>query len=240
MERKIALITGGKRGIGKAIALRLCSDGFHCIITGTSNDYRALNSEMEYVQADFAVESDVERLEEYARGRSIDVLVNNVGINIKGSTDSYNTSDLKKLIDVNLETPFRLIRSCLPHMKTKQWGRIVNITSLWGVISNPENAAYSASKFGLDGMTSSIAGEVAKDNILLNSIAPGYIYTEAAQDAYSESELELVSKAIPIGRLGMPEEIASLASWLVGRENTYMTGQNLVVDGGLTRTAYPR
>lgn len=238
--QRLAVVTGGTRGIGGAIAGRLIRDGHRVIFTGTAADRPdGLHPEAEYVSLDIRDRNAASGFAGLLTQRSPDVLVNNVGLNIKGPTASFEVTDYETLLDVNLRAPFLFIRAVLPGMISRGWGRIVNITSLWGVSGNAEDAAYCASKFGLDGLTASVAAEVAGHGVLVNSIAPGFIMTEAAEAAYSPEDLIAVTAEIPVGRLGQPSEVAALASWLVSDENSYMSGQNLLIDGGLTRTAKP-
>lgn len=236
----LAIVTGGTRGIGGAIAARLATDGFDCVITGTSTKRpEGLDINTRYYGIDLRDRDALNVFSaELANWRPA-VLVNNVGINIKGSTSEFADEQYDALLDANLRAPFVLTRAVLPGMIEASWGRIVNITSLWGITGNRLNAAYCASKFGLDGLTASLAAEVARHGILVNAVAPGFIYTEAAAEAYTDDELKLVSSQIPVGRLGTPAEVAALVSWLVSDENTYLTGQNILIDGGLTRTAKP-
>jgi NAD(P)-dependent dehydrogenase (short-subunit alcohol dehydrogenase family) len=235
---KLALITGATRGIGRAIALRLIQDGHNCIITGTStNRPDNVPPGIDYYGVDLSNRTGVAQLAEAIVEWAPAILINNAGINVKGDTPTFRLSEFDRMLDINLRGPFTLIQSVLPSMISAGWGRIVNITSLWGLTGNPMDAAYCASKYGLDGLTTSVAAEVARQGILINAVAPGFIYTEAAQAAFSSDDLAAVSTQIPLGRLGRPEEVAALVSWLVSEENTYMTGQNLLIDGGLTRTA---
>jgi 3-oxoacyl-[acyl-carrier protein] reductase len=120
-------------------------------------------------------------------------------------------------------------------MRKNQWGRIINISSIFGVVSKEFRAPYSMSKFGLDGMTAALAAEVAADGILANCVAPGFIDTELTRSVLGESGIAAITAGIPIGRLGQPEEIAALVAWLVSPENTYISGQNIVIDGGFSR-----
>jgi NAD(P)-dependent dehydrogenase (short-subunit alcohol dehydrogenase family) len=239
-RRQLAVVTGGTRGIGRAVVARLLDDGYDCLLTGTSAEAPSgLPRGSRYYSVDL---SDRDALDVFASKLTMlrpTVLVNNVGVNLKGDTVGFPRREYDLLLDVNLRAPFLLIQAVLPGMIDAGWGRIVNITSLWGVSANARDAAYCASKFGLDGLAASIAAEVARCGVLVNSVAPGFIYTEAASEAYTEAELEAVSAEIPVGRLGRPDEVASLVSWLVSEDNTYLTGQNVLIDGGLTRTAKP-
>ncbi len=235
-----ALVTGGTRGIGGAIASRLIADGFDCTITGTGPDKPShVADSASYLAADFGKRKDVEFVCKHVSAGQYDVIVNNVGINIKGDSIEYAPDDFDRMVDVNLRSAFRLCQSALGYMKLNSYGKIVNITSLWGVRGNPRNSVYCATKFGLDGLTTSLAPEFASHGVLINSVAPGYIMTEAAKEAFSDEALADVERYIPVGRLGQPSEVASLVSWLVSKENSYLTGQNIIIDGGLTRTAFP-
>jgi len=239
-SRNTALVTGGTRGIGRAIAERLIKDGLKCIVTGRNVDPPDSTPHgCEYFKADLMIQNDVDSLAMFIEKEKPCVLVNNVGLNIKGATGDFLLNSYDDILNVNLRAPFILSKSALKGMESAGWGRIVNITSLWGVTGNINNAAYCASKFGLDGLTVSLAAEYAKNGILINAVAPGYILTENAKEAFTKEALNSISSEIPVGRLGNPEEVASLVSWLVSVENTYMTGQNLLIDGGLTRTAHP-
>jgi len=237
---RLAIVTGGTRGIGGAIARRLLADGHECIYTGTAAERpQHAPQDGEFVSLDLRLRADVDRFAGLIRERRPDILVNNVGLNVKGPSEEFPSNEYDVLLEVNLKAPFTFIQAALSGMKERQWGRIVNITSLWSVTGNRHDAAYCASKFGLDGLTTALAAEVAPYGVLANCVAPGFIYTEAAREAYSADDLESISSQIPVGRLGKPEEVASLVSWLVSEENTYLTGQNILIDGGLTRTAKP-
>ena len=131
--------------------------------------------------------------------------------------------------------PFLLCQAAVPAMKLKRWGRIVNISSIWGKISKEHRASYSASKFAIDGMTLALAAEHSVDGIIANSIAPGFIDTELTRRILSETDIKSLVSSVPIGRLGQINEIASLVLWLTSEENTYLTGQNISIDGGFSR-----
>jgi len=120
-------------------------------------------------------------------------------------------------------------------MKERQWGRIVTISSIWGKISRAQRASYSTSKFAVDGMTAALAAEVASYNILANCVAPGFIDTELTRQVLGEAGIKSLVESVPCRRLGKPEEIGAFIAWLVGPENTYMSGQNIAIDGGFTR-----
>ena len=236
-----ALVTAGTRGMGHAIARRLMQAGCDCIVTGT----RAVSGETapegaEVLVADLTKPDDLTALAGKIAGREIDILVNNAGINISGPTDAFLDADFSALMMVNVKAPFALSRAAIPYMKDRRWGRIVNITSLWSVRAQQNDAAYVASKFALDGMTASLAAELAPHGILVNAVAPGYILTDAVAKSFSSERIAEDARAIPLGRFGKPEEIAEMVAWLASVANSYMTGQNLLVDGGLSRTAYPR
>lgn len=235
-----ALVTAGTRGMGRAIALRLMRSGCECIVTGTTEaSFGNAPEGAQTLAADLTVPADVARIADSISKLQIDILVNNAGINILGPTDKFTDIDFDALMTINLKTPFSLCRAAIPHMKQRGWGRIVNITSLWSVRAQRQDAAYCASKFGLDGLTASLAAELAPHGILVNAVAPGYILTDAVEKGFSPERIAKDSESIPLGRFGRPEEIAEVVAWLASDANGYMTGQNLVVDGGLTRTAFP-
>jgi NAD(P)-dependent dehydrogenase (short-subunit alcohol dehydrogenase family) len=223
--------------MGRAIVARLAADGWSCLFTGRSEARPDGLAGDEYVSVELTDRAATEEFAAQLRERKPAILVNNAGRNMMGATVSYTSDTYDQQLELNLRAPFLLMQAVIPGMVEAGWGRIVNITSIWGVTPHTEDAAYSASKFGLDGMSASIAAEVARSDVLVNCVAPGYIETEQTHTAFTDEQLEEVCKDIPVGRLGRPEEIAAVVSWLVSRENTYVTGQNLLVDGGLTRTA---
>jgi 3-oxoacyl-[acyl-carrier protein] reductase len=135
---------------------------------------------------------------------------------------------------VNLISPIRLIRGIAPMMVKKRYGRIVNISSVWSVVAKPGRVAYAASKAGLDAVTRSSAVELAKHNILVNSIAPGFVNTELTKKNNSEAQIEQIKKQIPLGRMAETAEIAEFAAYLASERNTFITGQTIVMDGGYT------
>lgn len=231
---KKALVTGGTRGIGAAIARRMEADGAEVFITGKSvspaagfgSNYWGVDLSRREATESFAVELE---------SAGIDILVNNAGINTNNPFTDICTEDFDSIQEVNLRSVFRLCQAVLPSMRMKQWGRIVNIASIFSVISKEHRAAYSASKFALDGMTTALAVEVAADGIMANCVSPGFIDTDLTRKNLGEKGIKELVAQVPARRLGRPEEIAGLVTWLAGPENTFTSGQNIVIDGGFTR-----
>jgi len=229
-----ALVTGATRGIGYAIAERLISDGITVTATGTGVSGRCPTG-ASYHQADFMDEKSLETFLDFVKKSKIDILVNNAGINKIGKFEEIEVEDFDRILSVNLRAPFLLCKAVIPYMKARQWGRIVNITSIFGKISKEYRASYSSSKFGLDGMTTALSAEVSEFGILANSVGPGFIDTDLTRSVLGQEQIKMLEQRIPMKRLGQVNEIASLVSWLVSEENTYLTGQNLIVDGGFSR-----
>lgn len=229
-----AVVTGATRGIGYAIAERLLQDGLEVIATGTKNNANHPVGSS-YYQVDFLDDDSVNKFIDYLKKQRIDILINNAGINKIGEFSSIDINDFDRILRVNLRVPFQICQAVIPYMENEKWGRIVNLTSIFGNITKEYRAAYSSSKFGLDGMTAALAAELSEKGILANSVGPGVIDTELTRDVLGESGISELKGRIPMKRLGQASEIASLVSWLVSDENTYMTGQNLMIDGGFTR-----
>ena len=229
-----AVVTGATRGIGYAIAERLLKDGLEVIVTGTKKNgkYPAGSS---YYQVDFLDEDSTNKFINFLKKQQINILVNNAGINKISEFSSIDINDFDRILRINLRAPFQICQAVIPYMEKIKWGRIVNLTSVFGNISKEYRAAYSSSKFGLDGMTVALAAEVSEKGILANSVGPGIIDTDMTRDVLGDSGIAKLKGQIPMKRLGQASEIASLVSWLVSNENTYMTGQNLMIDGGFTR-----
>ena len=140
-----------------------------------------------------------------------------------------------KIHKVNTFAPFRITQEVLHNMKKRKWGRIVNISSIFGNISKEYRASYSSSKFALDGLTAALSAEVAKNGILVNTVSPGFIKTDLTQKILGSDGIKEMSSLVPIGRLGRPVEIAKFIIWLCSDENSYISGQNLIIDGGFSR-----
>lgn len=234
LDGRFALVTGGTRGIGAAIARRLRAEGARVVVTGTrGNDSPPAGCEHRAV--DF---SDIDATQAFAdnMGTSgVDILVNNAGINKIAPFAQVDPSDFDRIQAVNVRAPFLLCRAVLPMMRQHRWGRIVNVSSVFGVISRAQRAAYSTSKFGLDGMTAALAAEVAADGILANCVAPGFIDTELTRTVLGDDGIRALVATVPIRRLGTPDEVAALVAWLVGPDNTFISGQTIIIDGGFTR-----
>jgi len=228
-----ALVTGGTRGIGAAIAELLARAGYEVLASGQSPDGRAPLG-CRYIGCDFA---DAQQLDAFARTLpelELSVLVNNAGINMVGAVVDYPPEQFLRIQQVNATAPFLLCRAAVPGMRERRFGRIVNITSVFGVVSRAGRSAYSASKFGLLGMTKALALEVAADNVLVNCVAPGFVETDMTRGILGAQGMAEVATTIPMRRLAQPREIAHAVRFLVSDDNTYLTGQQLVVDGGFT------
>jgi 3-oxoacyl-[acyl-carrier protein] reductase len=236
---KIALVTGASGGIGGAIARRLHGQGATVVLSGTRAEaLQALAGELgeraQVVTCNLgdAAETDALVGKVEAAAGQLDILVNNAGLTRDGLALRMKDDDWQQVLDVNLTAAFRLTRAALRGMMKRRWGRVVGITSIVGVTGNPGQANYAASKAGLIGMTKSLAQEVATRGITLNCVAPGMIET-AMTDALNEQQRARILTAIPMQRLGNPDEIASAVAYLASEEAAYVTGQTLHVNGGM-------
>lgn len=234
---KTAIVTGGTRGIGKCIVQLLSQQGCDVIYTGTkkSSDQNLHGTRFE--QMDLSDEKSVNRFvrEIIEPHPGIDILVNNAGINKIEPIDEISDADWEKILTVNLTGAMRMTRAVSKNMKNnKHGGRILNISSIFGVVSKSRRNAYSASKTGLIGLTRASALDLAPDNILVNALCPGFTMTELTQSVLSKNDMEELRREVPLGRFAEVTEIARAALFLCSDNNTYITGQTLLVDGGFT------
>jgi 3-oxoacyl-[acyl-carrier protein] reductase len=229
---KKVCITGTSRGIGLEIARVFKQANYHVI--GISSQDHQMPELDQHMAADLSQETDINRVCEFIQHADIDVLVNNAGINIPDSFVDIKPQDFDQQYRVNLYAPFRLCQAVLPHMINCRVGRIVNISSIWGKISRARVASYSATKFGLDGLTLGLANEYARHNVLANCISPGFIDTDMTRANLDQGRIDYFNALTPVGRLGTPQEIANTVLWLADT-NTFISGQNIAVDGGFTR-----
>lgn len=233
MTKRI-LITGATRGIGAAIAQKYKTQG-HYVIGMGSQEQSTPEYLDEYSACDLSSNDALNNEQDVILYKEIDVLVNCAGINIINNFGDITLEDFQRVQQVNVVAPFRLCQMVLPHMARQGWGRIVNISSVWGKISKQGRASYSASKFALDGMTVALANEYAAQGILANSVAPGFIDTEMTQRNLGPAGIATMLANVPIGRLATVDEVAEFVYWLGSEQNTYISGQNLAIDGGFTR-----
>lgn len=229
-----ALVTGGTRGIGRAIAERLRDQGAAVVVTGTLKVARPPLG-CGYEMADFACVESTEAFAAAMSGHGFDILVNNAGINKISPFADIEPADWDLIQRVNTRAPFVLCRALLPAMRRRGWGRIVNVSSIFSVVSREGRGSYSASKFALDGMTAALAAEAAVHGVLANCVAPGFVDTALTRRILGPRGMKELAKRVPAGRFAKPAEIASLVVWLCGPENTYISGQNLIIDGGYSR-----
>ena len=234
-SEKRVVVTGASRGIGCAIARAFRAEGAWVLGTRTSEGGGAHDACDEWTVADFTRTEQITACADRLRAAEPDVLVNNAGINIIAPFVDIVPAEFQTIQQVNVFAPFLLCQAVIPAMVRKRWGRIVNISSVWGTISREFRASYSASKFALDGMTLALAAEHSADGILANCIAPGFIDTELTRRVHGDAGIEAIVSAVPARRLGQAEEIARLVLWLASEENSFIAGQNIAIDGGLGR-----
>ena len=242
-ERKAAIVTGASRGIGRAAALRLAKMGMNIVFTYNSGieaaeETKALceaeGVKVLAVQADVSSSESCDQLVEQtmeAFGR-VDVLVNNAGITRDGLIIRMSDKQFDQVIDTNLKGAFYMMRAVSKQMMKQRSGRIINISSVVGVMGNAGQVNYAASKAGVIGMTKSLARELASRKVTVNAVAPGMIETDMTA-VMSEKAKEAMKAAIPLGEMGKPEDIAGTIAFLAGEEGRYITGQVICVDGGM-------
>lgn len=243
LEGKTAVVTGASRGIGRAVALKLAEEGAAVVINYNGSADKALEVKAEIEKNGGKAEvmqcnvSDFQACESFikeviAKFGRIDILVNNAGITRDGLLMRMSEEDFDAVIDTNLKGTFNCIRFVSRQMMKQRSGRIINLSSVSGVLGNAGQANYCASKAGVIGLTKSAARELASRGITVNAIAPGFINTEMTQ-VLPEKVKEASVSQIPLGTFGEPEDIAEAAAFLASEKARYMTGQVLCVDGGM-------
>lgn len=218
---RTVLITGAARGIGRAILERYqCAE--HEVVAPTRQelDLSSIDSVQQYLRAN--------------AGLTVDVLVNNAGQNPVAPLQELSLGDWEQTQTVNLTAPLLLIQHVAEHMVQRRWGRIVNISSCYSLVGRAGRGPYSASKAGLNALTRTAALEYAQTNVLVNAVAPGFVATDLTYQNNTPAQIEALCEKIPVERLATPDEIAELVFFLGSDQNTYITGQVLVADGGFT------
>ncbi len=218
---KNALVTGASRGIGHAVADLLEKQGYKV--------FKPTHQELDL--------SDIQSIDDYCMEHSqttFDILINNAGINDINDIDNITEDEIYRMTQINLIAPISLIRSVVVNMKKQNYGRIVNVGSIWGLAGKPGRTVYAATKHGIHGITQTLSVELAPYNILVNTVCPGFTLTELTYKNNTPDQIAEISGFIPMGRMAQPVEQAKVICYLAGTENTYITGQQIAVDGGYT------
>ncbi len=239
---KVAIVTGASRGIGRAIALALAAQGAKVVasarnaeaLAGLVEEIKGLGGEATAVAGDVAVEEDAAKLvqEAVATYGQLDILVNNAGITRDGLLLRMKSEDWDAVLDTNLKGAFLCIRAAAKVMSKQRSGRIINMSSVVGEMGNAGQANYCASKAGLLGLTKSVAKELARRNVTVNAITPGFIVTDMTENMTDKAR-EAMTEQIPLGRLGESDDIANAVLFLASDQASYITGQVLGINGGM-------
>lgn len=233
LSGKTAVVTGGASGIGKAIVAALIEAGCDVYFTSRTANAQDPNVWPLDMLEQPSVDALVRRIQ---RLKSIDIFVNNAGISIPEPIDQLNIQSFETTLKVNLIAPSILLKEVATKMSVQGHGKIVNISSIAGLVAKKKASAYSSSKAGLAGLTRAIAVDMARFGVLVNSVSPGPTETDMVEKLLSVEEKETICKNIPLQRLASTSEIANVVLFLSSNLNTYITGQNIVVDGGFTIT----
>lgn len=239
-KEKTILVTGGTNGIGKTIAHHFYDEKAIVYLTGTNNSLvNEINSKndprMIAIMSDFSstnfqndIQSKIDKID------TIDILVNNAGINKIDNFVDTKSEDFEKILNVNLKAPYEISKIVTKKMIKNKYGRIVNISSIFGKLSKPKRSLYSMSKFGIHGLTVALSAELSDKNILTNTVSPGFVNTDLTKKILSLEEINSLAEAVPIKRFAETEEIAKLVMFLSSNDNTYISGQNIMIDGGFS------
>jgi NAD(P)-dependent dehydrogenase (short-subunit alcohol dehydrogenase family) len=233
-----ALVTGASRGIGRQIALDLAAGGANLIVTsttaaGASTALEGLGDSARHVVVDFSDPTSCGAFLDFVRGLdALHVCVNNAGTTRHGPSERATEADWTLTNDVNLKAPYFVCQAAAEVMKRTAYGRIVNIASIWGHITMQDRSIYTATKHGLRGLTISYAAELGPFNILVNVVSPGFTLTDMVRKNYTPEHLASLEKRIPMRRLASVEDVSRAVVFLSSSMNSYITGQNIVVDGG--------
>ena len=243
LKNKVAIVTGASRGIGRSVAQEISKSGAHVVCVSRSEDdllkiSKKLNDEgfsSSSFVCDVSNSNDFKKLidDTVSKFNQVDILVNNAGITKDNLIMRMSESDWNTVIDVNLKGVFNGIKAVSRQMMKQKYGRIINISSIVGLIGNPGQANYAASKAGVIGLGKAVSKELASRNITVNTIAPGYIETDMVENI-QETVKDDLFKQIPLGRIGKPSDIATAVLYLASDEAGYITGQTLTIDGGMT------
>lgn len=220
MNNKTVLLTGASRGIGAATKKILTKENYY-VVAPTRDELDLSNPKS---LDNFIIKN---------AKLPVDIIINNAGINNPEWIQDLGDKNIDETIQVNLISPIKLIRAFVPHMIQNKWGRIVNISSIFGIIARGKQVLYSSTKHGLNGVTKALALELGPYNILVNSVCPGFTNTDLVKRNSPEKNAA-IAKDIPLGRFAKPEEIAEYVRFLISEKNTYMNGSTVILDGGFT------
>ncbi len=245
LKGKVALVTGASKGLGKAMSLALAESGAHIalvsrdkrLLTETATAIRATGSDADVFPADVSDEAEVLALEKAVTARfgRVHILINNAGINLRQPITEFTLEQWNEIQGTNVTSAFLMCRSFVPLMKGQGYGRVINMSSMMGHISLPGRTAYSTSKAALLGFTKALALELAPEKITVNGISPGPCSTEINKPLLESAELtQFFLSRIPVGRWGKPQEIGELAVYLCSEAAGFITGTDIVIDGGWT------
>ena len=240
LETRVAIITGGARGIGREIAISLAKKGIKVIVNYNKSEEKAKelkeelanqNIEIDTFKADVSNLEEVKKLVKYSTDKyqNVDILINNAGIGEYKLFTEETDEDWDRIINTNLYSAFAMCREVVPNMIQRKTGCIINISSIWGLVGSSLEVIYSISKAGMDGLTKSLAKELGPSNIRVNSIAPGIIDT-SINNHLSNKELEEIKQGIPLEKIGNSQDIAKCIEWLIN--DNYTTGQVISINGG--------